>query len=90
MYNYSNNDEKMCGSSAGWSRKSSMSNGVDVNCDNCFYSGYCRGNEVCERFRFDNDEADDEYVINLVGEGRSDYISDWNSYVSEHQGCSLD
>lgn len=71
-----------------------MSRVLDVNeslcCDNCFYSGSCRGLEACDSFRLDDDETDEEYILGLVDEGIVQYRCDWNKYIAEHQGHIMD
>lgn len=54
-------------------------------CKDCYFYEQCHQQEACEDFIPMTDEAEDEAVDELIEQGREDYRSEWNQYITENQ-----
>ena len=53
-------------------------------CKDCYFYEQCHQSEACEDFTPMTDEASDEAVYELIENGREEFRSEWNQYITEN------
>lgn len=55
---------------------------VKKYCNNCYFSGRCSADEVCEDYISLDEQLTDKAVDELISRGREKFRREWHQYIT--------